>query len=137
MWLLILLVRWELTTVELFSSGNASPSGLSPHNGSILCLLLELGSLGWSDYLLGQEGKVPECSVSGIDFLLVGCVDGTVAAVTEGTASEIVVVADVGSVADILVGDPACIVGMNCLRSGGSYCKVYGPPILRFRSSIS
>jgi hypothetical protein len=83
--LLVLLECWKLVAAELLSSGNAMPSGLVPHSGNILGLLLALGWLGCFDWLLGQECEVPGCSASDIDFLLVGCAGGTVAA--EGTAS--------------------------------------------------
>jgi hypothetical protein len=48
-------------------------------------LLLVLGLLGHSGWLLGQEDELPSCSDAGIDFFLVGCSDGT--AVVEETAS--------------------------------------------------
>ena len=65
-----------LTTFELLSLGNDSPSGLVPHNRSIHCLLLVLELLGCPYWLLGQEGKVP------------GCSSGSAAgAAAEGTAS--------------------------------------------------
>jgi hypothetical protein len=48
-------------------------------------LLLVLGLLGHSGWLLGQEDELPGCSDAGIDFLLAGCPDGTAAA--EETAS--------------------------------------------------
>jgi hypothetical protein len=48
--------------------------------------------------LLGQEGEVPGCSISGTDFLPVGCFGGTiVVAATEGIASGIDVDVDVDS----------------------------------------
>jgi hypothetical protein len=47
--------------------------------------LLELALLDCSGWLLGQEDGLPGCSDAGIDFLLAGCSDGTVAA--EETAS--------------------------------------------------
>jgi hypothetical protein len=103
---LVLLGHWKMTIVGLLSSGNASPSGLVLHNGSILYLLLVLGLPSCSDLLLGQEGKVPDCFASGTDFLPLGCVGGTTTS-TEGTASGIVVDAEVGFVADILVCDSA------------------------------
>jgi hypothetical protein len=49
--------------------------------------LLELGLLGHSGWLLGQEDKLPGCSDAGTDFLLAECSDGTVAVVAEETAS--------------------------------------------------
>jgi hypothetical protein len=47
-------------------------------------LLLELGLLGHSGWLLGQEDELPGCSDAGTDFLQTGCSDGTA---TEETAS--------------------------------------------------
>jgi hypothetical protein len=41
--------------------------------------LLELALLDCSSWLLGQEDGLPGCSSAGIDFLLAGCFDGTVA----------------------------------------------------------
>jgi hypothetical protein len=46
-------------------------------------LLLALGLLGHSGWLLRQEGELPDCSNAGTDFLQVGCSDGTAAAVEE------------------------------------------------------
>jgi hypothetical protein len=66
---------------------NASPNGLALHNGSIICLLLALGQLDCSGWLLGQEDEVPVDSASGTDFLQTGCSGGT-AADAEATASE-------------------------------------------------
>jgi hypothetical protein len=79
--------------------GNATPSGFVLHSGNILGLLLALGLSDCSNWLLEQLGEVTGCSASDIGFLLVGCAGGIAAA--EGTASEIVVDADVGSGADI------------------------------------
>jgi hypothetical protein len=79
--------HWELAAAELPSLGNASPSGLVPHNGSMHGLLLALELLGCSGWLLGQEGEVPGCPGAGTDFLLMGCSDGTTSA-AEGTASD-------------------------------------------------
>jgi hypothetical protein len=73
--------------------GNASPSGLVPHNGSMHDLLLVLELLGCSGWLLGQEDKVPGCSDAGTDFLPDGCSDGTATAAEE-TASHIAAGAD-------------------------------------------
>jgi hypothetical protein len=91
----------------LLSSGNAMPSGLIPHSGNILSLLLALGLLGCSDWLLGQEGEVAGNSASNIGFLLVGCAGGTAAA--ERTTSGTTVGADAGFGADggVLEGDSA------------------------------
>ena len=49
-------------------------------------LLLMLGLLGHSGWLLGQEGELTGCSDVGTDFLPAECSDGTAAA-TEETAS--------------------------------------------------
>jgi hypothetical protein len=52
--------------------------------------LLALALLDGSGWLLGQEDGLPGCSDAGIDFLLAGCSDGTVAAAEEtvsGTAA--------------------------------------------------
>jgi hypothetical protein len=64
-------------------------------------LLLALELLGYSGWLLGQEGELPGCSDVSTYFLPAGCSDSTAAA-TEETASG--TVAD-GS--DIDVGDLA------------------------------
>jgi hypothetical protein len=48
-------------------------------------LLLELGLLGHSGWLLGQEDELPGCSNAGTDFLPTECSDGTAA--VEETAS--------------------------------------------------
>jgi hypothetical protein len=113
--------HWGLPTAAPSSLGNASPSGLVLHSGSILCLLLVLGLLGCSDSLLGQEGEVPDGSASDTGYLPAGCSDDTVAAV--GTASETAADTGANSDADIPVGDHACLAEMNCLRSGGGYCS--------------
>jgi hypothetical protein len=81
------------------------PSDLALHNGNIHDLLLALVLPGYSDWLLGQVGEVPDCSASDTDFLLVGCAGGTVVADDEGTASGTDVDADSGD--DILEGDSA------------------------------
>jgi hypothetical protein len=49
-------------------------------------LLLVLGLLGHSSWLLGQEDELPGCSDVGTDFLQVGCSHDTTAAAEE-TAS--------------------------------------------------
>jgi hypothetical protein len=64
--------------------------------------LLELALLDCSGWLLGQEDGLTGCSDAGIDFLLVGCSDGTAAA--EETASGI---AAAGSNANAGAGDLA------------------------------
>jgi hypothetical protein len=50
-------------------------------------LLLVLGLLGHSGWLLGQEDKLPGCSDTGTNFLPAKCSDGTAAAAAEETAS--------------------------------------------------
>ena len=65
-------------------------------------LLLELGLLGHSGWLLGQEDELPGCSDAGTDFLPAKCSNGTAAAVEE-TASGTGVDAD----ADAGAGDLA------------------------------
>jgi hypothetical protein len=114
---LALLEHWGWPAAAPSSLGNASPSGLVLHSGSILCLLLVLGLLGCSDSLLGQEGGVPGCSASDTSYLPAGCSDDTAAAA--GTASETVADTGADSDADIPAGDQACLADMNFLRSGG------------------
>jgi hypothetical protein len=62
-------------------------------------LLLALGLLGHSGWVLGQEGELPGCSDAGTDFLSVGCSDGTAATADEETSS--------GTSADAGAGDLA------------------------------
>ena len=63
-------------------------------------LLLALGLLGHSGWLLGQEDELPGCSDAGTDFLLAGCSDGTAAAApAEETASGTSADADAGELA--------------------------------------
>jgi hypothetical protein len=64
-------------------------------------LLLVLGLLVHSGWLLGQEDELPSCSDANTDFLHAGCSNGTAAA--EETASSIGVDAD----ADAGAGDLA------------------------------
>jgi hypothetical protein len=64
-------------------------------------LLLELGLLGHSGWVLGQEDELPGCSDAGTDFLPVECSDGTAAAADEETASS------TGAGADADAGDLA------------------------------
>jgi hypothetical protein len=97
--LLVLSWCWKLAAVELLSLGNALPSGLVPHNGNILGLLLALALSGCSSWLLGQKGEVYGYSASDTYFLMVGCDGGTAA--TEGTASRTVVDADTGAGASV------------------------------------
>jgi hypothetical protein len=72
--------------------GNDSPSGLVLHSGNMHDFLLEL--LDCSGWLLGQEDGLPGCSDVGIDFLLVGCSDGTAAAAEELTSGTVAVDSD-------------------------------------------
>jgi hypothetical protein len=65
-------------------------------------LLLVLGLLGCSSWLLGQEGEVPGCSDADTNFLPGGCSHSTAAA--EETASG---TAAAGSDADVGAGDLA------------------------------
>ena len=51
-------------------------------------LLLVLGLLGHSGWLLVQEDELFGCSDVGTDFLQIGCSDGTAAAAAEETASK-------------------------------------------------
>jgi hypothetical protein len=83
--------------------GNELPSDLVPHSGNICGLLLALGLLGCSNWLLGQEVEVSGCSVTGTSFLHVGCSGGTAAA--EGTASDTVAGAYADADAGVLEGD--------------------------------
>jgi hypothetical protein len=66
---------------------SSSPSGFVLHNRSMHDLLLVLELLGYSSWLLGQEGELPSYSEAGTDFLPVGCSDGTTAAAAEEPAS--------------------------------------------------
>jgi hypothetical protein len=50
-------------------------------------LLLVLGLLGHSGWLLGQEDELPDCSDIGTNFLPTECSDGAAAIVAEETAS--------------------------------------------------
>jgi hypothetical protein len=61
-------------------------------------LLLVLGLLGHSGWLLGQEDELPGCSNPGTDFLPAGCSYGTAAAAEE-TASSTGAGADAGDLA--------------------------------------
>jgi hypothetical protein len=99
-----LLGHWGSAAAELPSLDNALPNGPALHNGSILCILLALGLLDCSSWLLGQEDEVPDYSASETDFLLVGSFGGT-AVDAEGTASGTAAEEDVGSAVDIPKGD--------------------------------
>jgi hypothetical protein len=69
-------------------------------------VLLALGLSSCSNWLLGQEGEVRDCSASNTGFLPVGCASGTVV-VAKGIAYGIAANADAGSGADIPDGDSA------------------------------
>jgi hypothetical protein len=86
-------------------------------------LLLVLGPLGRSGWLLGQEGELPGCSDAGTDFLRAECFDSTAAAITaEETASGTGAGADADAGAG--AGDLASIVVVSCLSSGdGCYSR--------------
>ena len=71
-----LLGLWGLTAAGLPSSDIASPSGLAPHSGNMLCFQPELVLLDCSAGLLGQEDEVPADSASETD-LLTDCSDGS------------------------------------------------------------
>jgi hypothetical protein len=73
----VLLGHWELTVAELLSLHNVTPSGLVLHSGNIIGLPLALGLSSCSDWLLGQEGKVPGCSVSSTSFFHIGYAGST------------------------------------------------------------
>jgi hypothetical protein len=60
-------------------------------------LLLVLELLGYSGWLLGQEGELPGYSDVATDFLPIGCFDDTVAAAAEETASSTSAGADAGA----------------------------------------
>jgi hypothetical protein len=63
-------------------------------------LLLELGLLDHSGWLLGQGDKLPGCSDAGTDFLPIRCSDGTAAAAEEtasGTGADADADADAGA----------------------------------------
>jgi hypothetical protein len=76
-------------------------------------LLLVLGLLGHSGWLLGQEDELLGCSDAGTNFLSTECSDGTAAAVEE-TASG----TGAGADTDAGAGDLACIAAVSCLSSG-------------------
>jgi hypothetical protein len=75
-----------MAAAELLSFDNSSPSGFVLHSRNMHDLLLVLGLLGHSGWLLGQEDELPGCSDAGTDFLPAECSDGTAAA-AEKTAS--------------------------------------------------
>ena len=92
--LLVLLRCWKLAAAEILSLSNDSCNGLVPHNGNIHGLLLALVLPNCFGWLLGQEGKVPGCSVAGTDFLPIGWSSGIAAA--SGTATGADADADAG-----------------------------------------
>jgi hypothetical protein len=118
----VLLGHWGLATVEPSSLDNASSNGAALHNGNILCLLLALGLLDCSVWLLGQEDEVPDYSVPGTDSLPVDCSGGTIA-YAEGTTSGIAADAVAGSAVDIPEGDFTRTTEVDCLRNGGDCCS--------------
>jgi hypothetical protein len=82
----------------MLSLDNDSPNDLVLHSGNMHDFPLEL--LDYSGWLLGHEDGLLGCSDVGIDFLLVGCSDGTaVEETTSGTAAP-------GSDVDAGAGDP-------------------------------
>jgi hypothetical protein len=85
---------------RLLSWDSSSPSDSVLHSRSMHDLLLELGLLGHSGWLLGQEDELPGCSDAGIDFLPAECSDGTAAAAEE-------TVSGTGAGADANAGDLA------------------------------
>jgi hypothetical protein len=96
--LLVLLGHWLLASAELLSLDSSSPSGFVLHSRSMHNLLLALGLLGHSGWLLGQEGELPGCSDADTNFLSAGCSNGTVAAAAaEETVSGTGVDADAGA----------------------------------------
>jgi hypothetical protein len=102
----ILQGHWELTPAEMLSLGNESPSGLVPHSGNICDHLLALELLDCSDWLLGQEGEVPSCSIAGTGFLPTSCSSSTTVA-AEGTSSDTVAGTDADVDAGVIEGDSA------------------------------
>ena len=91
-----------MAVAGLLSLDNSSPSDFVLHNRSMHDLLLVLGLLGHSGWLLGQKDELPGCSDAGTDFFLATCSDGTAAA--EETASSTTAA---GFDADAGAGDPA------------------------------
>jgi hypothetical protein len=65
--------HWGLTAAGLPSLDIASPNGLAPHSGNMLCFQPELALPDCSTGLLGQEDEVPADSASGTDLLLTDC----------------------------------------------------------------
>jgi hypothetical protein len=87
-------------TAELPSSDSSSPSGFVLHSRSMHDLLLALELLGYSGWLLGQEGELASYSDAGTNFLPVSCFDDTTAAAKETASSTGVDVdADAGDLA--------------------------------------
>jgi hypothetical protein len=75
-----------LAVAGLLSWDSSSPNDSVLHSRSMHNLLLVLGLLGHSSWLLGQEDELSGCSEAGTDFLPAKCSDGTAAAAEE-TAS--------------------------------------------------
>jgi hypothetical protein len=67
--------------------------------------LLALELLGFPDWLLGQEGEAPRCSIAGTGFLPVDCSRGSTAA--KGIASDAATGVDVDAGAGVIEGDLA------------------------------
>jgi hypothetical protein len=68
-----LLGHWGLTAAGLPSSDIASPNGLAPHSGNMLCFHPELVLLDCPADSLGQEDEVPADSASETGLLLTDC----------------------------------------------------------------
>jgi hypothetical protein len=85
--LLILLGHWLLAAAKLLYLDSSSPSDFDLHSRSMHDLLLVLGPLGHSGWLLGQEDEPAGYSDAGTDFLPTECSNGTAAAAAEETAS--------------------------------------------------
>jgi hypothetical protein len=59
-----------LADTELLSLDSSSPSGFVLHSRSMNDLLLALGLLGHSGWVLGQEGELPGCSDAGTEEIV-------------------------------------------------------------------
>jgi hypothetical protein len=82
-------------------------------------LLLVLGLLGHSSWLLGQEDELPGCFDAGTDFLPAECSDSTDAAAAEETASGTGAGADADASAS--AGGLARTIVASCLSSEDDY----------------
>jgi hypothetical protein len=80
----------------LLSLDSSSPNDFALHSRSMHDLLLVLGLLGHSGWVLGQEDELPGCSDVGTDFLPTESSDGTAPAAEE-TASGTAVDVDAGA----------------------------------------